>query len=230
MIIGQYNSQSVCEMCLKHSWNHIYVCISITTVYSALPQFIVCPAYLCFIQQFDENGEPVRGERLQLQGDDRQGQRGTLALPELVAGHTVLHLPGPQLRLEAGPFLNGREQEEVRVTRKQQGTELWEREDPAGRVEVGWGGWGGIWERCTELKTKRHKKNHSLFKHFFLTSQWQWGLVNPSSCQHISPFALHCKGVPGILNPTPLPSPPLFVCSEYVNSLDTVHDWYCMWK
>lgn len=58
-------------------------------------------SYLCFFQQIREDGEPVGNEHLQLQGDDGQGQRGASELPELVAGHTVLHLPGPQHRLEA---------------------------------------------------------------------------------------------------------------------------------
>lgn len=58
-------------------------------------------SYLCFFQQVCEDREPVWNERLQLQGDDGQGQRGAFELPELVAGHTVLHLPGPQHRLEA---------------------------------------------------------------------------------------------------------------------------------
>lgn len=58
-------------------------------------------SYLCFLQQVSEDREPVRCERLQLQGDDGQGQCGALELPKLVAGHTVLHLPGPQRRLEA---------------------------------------------------------------------------------------------------------------------------------
>lgn len=58
-------------------------------------------SYLCFLQQVCEHREPVWCERLQLQSDDGQGQRGALKLPELVAGHTVLHLPGPQRRLEA---------------------------------------------------------------------------------------------------------------------------------
>lgn len=58
-------------------------------------------SYLCFFQQIREDGEPVRNQHLQLQGDDGQGQRGAFELPELVAGHTVLHLPGPQHRLEA---------------------------------------------------------------------------------------------------------------------------------
>lgn len=58
-------------------------------------------SYLCFLQQIGEDGEPVGRQRLQLQSDDGQGQRGALELPELVAGHTVLHLPGPQRRLEA---------------------------------------------------------------------------------------------------------------------------------
>lgn len=138
MIIGQYNCPSFSEGDLKYEPCIIGIIYSIYFVYifisSSLPQLTVCPAYLCFIQQFDEDREPVGGERLQLQGDDRQGQRGALALPELVAGHTVLHLPGPQLRLEAGPLLSGREQEEVRMARQQQGTELWERKGPAGRV------------------------------------------------------------------------------------------------
>lgn len=60
-----------------------------------------CSSYLCFFQQIREDGEPVRNEHLQLQSDDGQGQRGASELPELVAGHTVLHLPGPQHRLEA---------------------------------------------------------------------------------------------------------------------------------
>lgn len=58
-------------------------------------------SYLCFLQQIGEDGEPVGRQRLQLQSDDGQGQRGALELPKLVAGHTVLHLPGPQRRLEA---------------------------------------------------------------------------------------------------------------------------------
>lgn len=58
-------------------------------------------SYLCFLQQIGEDGEPVRRERLQFQSDDGQGQRGALELPKLVAGHTVLHLPGPQRCLEA---------------------------------------------------------------------------------------------------------------------------------
>lgn len=63
-------------------------------------------SYLCFLQQLGEDGEPVGRERLQLQSDDGQGQRGALELPKLVAGHTVLHLSGPQRRLEAcGPLL-----------------------------------------------------------------------------------------------------------------------------
>ncbi|KAI3373845.1 hypothetical protein L3Q82_022425 [Scortum barcoo] len=53
------------------------------------------------LQQIGEDREPVGRERLQLQSDDGQGQRGALELPKLVAGHTVLHLPGPQRRLEA---------------------------------------------------------------------------------------------------------------------------------
>lgn len=60
-----------------------------------------CSSYLCFFQQIREDGEPVGNEHLQLQSDDGQGQRGASELPELVAGHTVLHLPGPQHRLEA---------------------------------------------------------------------------------------------------------------------------------
>lgn len=63
--------------------------------------FSPCFSYLCFFQQICEDREPVRDERLQLQSDDGQGQCGAFELPELVAGHTVLHLPGPQHRLEA---------------------------------------------------------------------------------------------------------------------------------
>lgn len=97
-------------------------------------------SYLCFLQQIREDGEPVGRERLQLQGDDGQGQRGALELPKLVAGHTVLHLPGPQHRLAVGGRLlkpskvrcwvaagagaepNGRN--EVRVAGDEQGVEL----------------------------------------------------------------------------------------------------------
>ena len=92
-------------------------------------------SYLCFLQQIGEDGEPVRRERLQLQSDDGQGQRGALELPKLVAGHTVLHLPGPQRRLEArrrllrpqlredaGAEPDGRN--EVRVAGDEQGVEL----------------------------------------------------------------------------------------------------------
>lgn len=61
--------------------------------------------YLCFPQQVGKNGEPVGRQSLQLQSDDGQSQYGALELPELVAGHAVLHLPGPQRRLEAGPVL-----------------------------------------------------------------------------------------------------------------------------
>ena len=70
------------------------------------------PLVLCMsltwalLQQVGDHGEPLGRERLQLQGDDGQGQRGALELPKLVAGHTVLHLPGPQRRLEdRGPLL-----------------------------------------------------------------------------------------------------------------------------
>ncbi|KAF3841092.1 hypothetical protein F7725_006954, partial [Dissostichus mawsoni] len=60
-------------------------------------------------QQVGKYGEPIGREHLQLQGDDGQGQRGALELPELVAGHTVLHLPGPQRRLDPrGPLLKPR--------------------------------------------------------------------------------------------------------------------------
>lgn len=58
-------------------------------------------SYLCFLQQVGKDWEPVGCERLQLQSDDGQGQRWALELPKLVAGHTMLHLPGPQRRLEA---------------------------------------------------------------------------------------------------------------------------------
>lgn len=64
-------------------------------------QFSAYSSYLCLFQQIREDREPVRNEHLQLQSDDGQGQRGAFELPELVAGHTVLHLPGPQHRLEA---------------------------------------------------------------------------------------------------------------------------------
>lgn len=64
-------------------------------------QFSAYSSYLCFFQQICEDREPVRNEHLQLQSDDGQGQCGAFELPELVAGHTVLHLPGPQHRLEA---------------------------------------------------------------------------------------------------------------------------------
>lgn len=62
-------------------------------------------SYMCFLQQVGQDGEPVGRERLQLQGDDGQGQRGAFELPELVAGHTVLHLPGAQRHLEARGLL-----------------------------------------------------------------------------------------------------------------------------
>lgn len=105
-------------------------------------------SHLCFLQQICEDGEPVGRERFQLQGDDGQGQRGALELPELVAGHTVLHLPGPQRHLEArGPLLRsppggghvgvrGRDaraepdgRNEVRVAGDEQGVELEPREE-----------------------------------------------------------------------------------------------------
>lgn len=58
-------------------------------------------SYLCFLQQIRQDGEPVGSEYLQLQSDDGQSQCGAFELPKLVAGHTVLHLPGPQHCLEA---------------------------------------------------------------------------------------------------------------------------------
>lgn len=104
------------------------------------------PSYLCFFQQVCEDREPVWNERLQLQSDDGQGQRGAFELPELVAGHTVLHLPSPQHRLEAQrrllmPRTDGEQtgarcrvpdhacakpdgQDEVRVAGDEQGVEL----------------------------------------------------------------------------------------------------------
>ena len=97
-------------------------------------------SYLRFLQQVGKYGEPIGREHLQLQGDDGQGQRGALELPELVAGHTVLHLPGPQRRLEPrGPLLKPRPRgrrpgvrggtqpdgrSEVRVAGDEQGVEL----------------------------------------------------------------------------------------------------------
>lgn len=58
-------------------------------------------SYLYFLQQIRQDGEPVGSEHLQLQSDDGQSQCGAFELPKLVAGHTVLHLPGPQHCLEA---------------------------------------------------------------------------------------------------------------------------------
>ena len=73
----------------------------VRTVHNHLEEQPLNFSYLRFLQQIREDGEPVGREHLQLQSDDGQGQRGAFELPELVAGHTVLHLPGPQHRLEA---------------------------------------------------------------------------------------------------------------------------------
>lgn len=98
-------------------------------------------SYLCSPQQVGEDGKPVGRELLQLQGDDGQGQCGALELPELVAGHTVLHLPGPQHclaargRLLRTPTAPGRErggrgeEGQVRVGGDQQGVELQEEQE-----------------------------------------------------------------------------------------------------
>ncbi len=78
---------------------------------------------LCFPQQVGKDREPIRRQPLQLQGDDGQSQHGALELPELVAGHTVLHLPGPQRRLEARALLRAG-QHQPRVSGHQQAVEL----------------------------------------------------------------------------------------------------------
>ncbi|KAG7215399.1 hypothetical protein INR49_022524 [Caranx melampygus] len=94
-----------------------------------------------------EDGEPIRCQRLQLQGDDGQSQRGAFELPELVAGHTVLHLPGPQRRLEA----------RRRLLRPRPGGKLPGVEagaEPDGRNEVGVGGD----EQGVELRWRRNRE------------------------------------------------------------------------
>lgn len=73
----------------------------VTPAITSTVQCSACSSYLCFFQQICEDWEPVWNQHLQLQSDDGQGQRGAFELPKLVAGHTVLHLPGPQHRLEA---------------------------------------------------------------------------------------------------------------------------------
>lgn len=63
-------------------------------------------SHLCYLHQVGADGEPISSQHLELQSDDGQSQRGALELPKLVAGHTVLHLSGPQRHLEAwGPVL-----------------------------------------------------------------------------------------------------------------------------
>lgn len=85
--------------------------------------------YLCFSQQVGKNGEPIRRQPLQLQSDDGQSQYGALELPELVAGHTVLHLPGPQRRLEARSLLRAG-QHQLGMPGHQQAVELRENNKP----------------------------------------------------------------------------------------------------
>lgn len=97
--------------------------------------------YLCSPQQVGEDRKPVGCELLQLQGDDGQGQCGALELPELVASHTVLYLPGPQHRLAARgrllrmlPVPGGGGQ--VRVGGDQQGVELQEQQEELEELKV----------------------------------------------------------------------------------------------
>lgn len=52
--------------------------------------------HLCLLEQFDDEGKPVRNQFLHFQADDGQGQHGALELKELVAGQAVQQLLGEQ--------------------------------------------------------------------------------------------------------------------------------------
>lgn len=190
--------------------------------------FPACPSYLCFFQQVCEDWEPVWNECLQLQGDDGQGQRGAFELPELVAGHTVLHLPGPQHRLEAQrrllmprtcgeqtgaccvvpghacAKLDGRD--EVRVARDEQGVEL----------DRG-GGRGERWKRDQNLIVMMSLSSHcppTLYFDGFIDCINVWPTSRPCRLMlHLKPLEPDlCRWNTPAFRPPPCPQWGTCVC------------------